>query len=86
LSDDLVTYHNSDIIFKNLKIKGFGLDNWLLGQSTSDLYEMTSFLDNLITDGRLKLPVHKSFSLDKYQEALTADQDSHKQGKVIFKN
>lgn len=31
-SDQNVTYHNADIIFKNLTIKGFGIDGWLNGR------------------------------------------------------
>lgn len=36
-SDENVEYHSSDVIFRNLTIKGFGIDGWLRTKTKTEL-------------------------------------------------
>lgn len=82
-SDQPVTYYNSDIIFKNLIIKGFGIDVWLQSKSIAELEATWSKLINVIIHPDFEMEVAAKYSLEAYKKAI-ADSKSAKGGKVLF--
>jgi NADPH2:quinone reductase len=84
LSNQNVEYHNSSIIFKNIVIKGFGIDNWLENVS-SEKYEM--ICNNLIvslSEPEFKMPVSKKYILLEFKKALEQYQMTNNNGKVLM--
>jgi NADPH:quinone reductase len=69
-SNENVTYHNSSIIFRNIIIKGFGIDNWL-NEITEKKYKET--IDELITtlaNPGFKMPVAAKYPISDFTKAL----------------
>lgn len=78
-----VTYHNSAVIFKNLTIRGFGIDAWL-ENNTEKKKEAFDFLINTIVDEEFKMPVAAKFSLVDYQSAFNLYQSGVNHGKILL--
>ena len=86
LSNEPVQFFNSQIIYKNLEIKGFGIRGFLQNQSKVQRNEMVQTLIEEIAKPSFELPVAGAFSLERFKEALTANDQRDKKGKIIFKN
>ena len=82
-SDQNVTYHNADIIFKNLTIKGFGIDGWLNGRSKEELKKIWVNIIQEIMNPDFKMEVSGKYSLGAFKEAITESKNS-KSGKTLF--
>jgi NADPH:quinone reductase-like Zn-dependent oxidoreductase len=86
LSNEPVQFVNSQIIYKNLEIKGFGIRGFLQGQSKVQRNEMMQTLIKEIAKSSFELPVAMSFSFEQFKEALAANDKRGTIGKIIFKN
>ncbi len=86
LSADPVQFYNPTVIYKNLVIKGFGIRGYLQGQSHEQREEMIRTLTDIIAKPSFQLPVAQSFPLERFKEALEADGQGKRTGKIIFKN
>lgn len=82
-SDQPVMYHNSDIIFKNLVIKGFGIDAWLQSKTAVQLNTVWSELINAVIKSDFKMDVIAKYSLDDYEKAIVKSKSGNG-GKVLF--
>lgn len=82
-SSQLVTYSNADIIFKNIIIKGFGIDGWLQSKNIVELEAIWSELIDKVSNPDFKLEVIAKYALDAYQDAIEVSKSS-KGGKVLF--
>ncbi|MBI1341489.1 MAG: zinc-binding dehydrogenase [Terrimonas sp.] len=78
-----VTYHNADIIFKNIIIKGFGIDGWLQSKTVAEQETMWRELINELIKPDFKMEVSGKYRFDAYKNAI-ADCTSGKGGKVLF--
>jgi hypothetical protein len=78
-----MTVRNSDLIYRNLTWKGFGIDHWL-ATATDRCDAMTTELWRLITDGVLDLPVAARYRLDGIQLAVAAASKSPPGAKVLI--
>lgn len=86
LSKEPVQYYNSRVIFKNLEIKGFGIRGFLQKQTKVQRAEMINTLIKELAKPSFKLPVAKAFTLEQFKEALEANKQHAKKGKIIIKN
>jgi NADPH:quinone reductase-like Zn-dependent oxidoreductase len=73
------------IIYKNLRIKGFGIRGFLQMQSKVQRNEMVQTLIEEISKPSFELPVARAFSLEQFKEALAANDKRGITGKIIFK-
>lgn len=83
LSKESVYFHNSDIIFKNISIKGFGVDNWLNSTRKTKLRKMYSYLIETIQQSEFKMPSVKKYKLTDFKTALK-NYSTHVNGKLVF--
>ncbi len=86
LNEEPAQYHNSQIVFKNLLIKGFGVRTYLQNQTDEQREEMIKTLIKEIGKDSFQLPVEKTLRFDQFKEALQADSRKNKKGKVILRN
>jgi NADPH:quinone reductase-like Zn-dependent oxidoreductase len=84
LDDSPIPVRNSDLIYRNLIWKGFGIDYWLA--TTFDRREsMTAELWRLIRDGVLELPLGAHHTLDQIELAVDAAASSPPGFKVLVR-
>ena len=83
-SPQQVRYHSSDVIFKNLTIKGFGIDNWLSRKSTSEMQYIWKDIIHQVKDRNFQMEVSAKFLLKDYKNAILTSRNS-KKGKVLFR-
>ncbi len=86
LSKKPVQFFNSQVIYKNLEIKGFGIRGFLQRQTKEQKDKMVKTLIDEIAKPSFELPVASSFSLEQFKEALAANDERGITGKIIFKN
>ncbi len=74
---------NADMIYRNLKWKGFGIDYWLsqLGEPTD---QVAAQIWQALADGQLDLPVRGKFPLSEFRGALEAAAAGPNTGKVLL--
>jgi NADPH:quinone reductase len=83
LDDAPMTVRNSDLIYRNLTWKGFGIDHWL-ATATDRRDAMPTELWRLIRDGVLDLPVAARYRLDEIHLAVAAGSKSPPGAKVLI--
>lgn len=86
LSKEPVQFFNSQVVYKNLEIKGFGVRGFVQGQNREQRKEMVQTLIEEIAKPSFELPVRGAFSLEQFKEALAANDKRNATGKIIFKN
>ena len=74
---------NSDIIYRNLTWKGFGIDYWL-ANSRDRHAAMVDELWRAIASGAITLPVRTRYALDEFQEAIADAAAGDRPGKVLI--
>jgi len=84
LSPAQVSYHNTQLIYKNLTISGFGIRNALGRQTSEERKTMISTLASEISRPAFSLPVAASYALDEFRDALMADATHGRKGKIIL--
>jgi NADPH:quinone reductase-like Zn-dependent oxidoreductase len=82
LDDAPIAVRNSDLVYRNLTWKGFGIDHWL-ATATHRREIMTSELWRLLRDGALDLPVSARYPLDDIRSAVAAASTSPPGAKVL---
>ena len=82
-SEQPVMYHNSQVIFKNLIIKGFGIDGWLQSKTAAELEAIWVELINSVIKPDFKMEIAAKYSLDAYENAIIESKVG-KGGKVLF--
>ncbi|MBF2709912.1 zinc-dependent alcohol dehydrogenase family protein [Flavobacterium soyangense] len=84
LSSENVAYHNSTIIFKNITIKGFGIDNWLANITIDKNIEVYEFLIDTLADPEFKMPVVAKFNIFDFKKAIQLFQVGNNPGKILL--
>ncbi|WP_166962979.1 zinc-dependent alcohol dehydrogenase family protein [Yeosuana marina] len=82
-SDQNVTYHNADIIFKNLTIQGFGIDGWQNNKSKTELKKIWTNIIHEIMNQDFKMEVSGKYSLKAFKQAIIESRNN-KSGKILF--
>jgi NADPH:quinone reductase-like Zn-dependent oxidoreductase len=75
---------NGMLIFKDLRIRGFWLTQWLKQASPGEIAETYAALAAAMKDGNLRLAVEKTFPLGDYAGALAHNVQQSRSGKVLF--
>lgn len=70
LSPDETSFSYGTVIYKNLKIEGFGIDHWLNSKSKDELNLIWKELTTAITNNTLKLQSGKLFDLKDFKDAI----------------
>lgn len=83
-SQDNVQFHNADLIFKNLTIKGFGIDEWLSHQSNQYLQQMKQDLIADIESSHFIMPVDSVWKIQDFQNAFLHLEANKLEGKVLL--
>jgi NADPH2:quinone reductase len=83
LASDPAAIKNSDVIYRNLTWKGFGVDHWL-SKSTNLRARMEEELWRAIASGELTLPVRRRYGLQDIHAALDEAATPGPIGKVLI--
>ncbi len=83
LSNSNVSYHNSNIIFKLITIKGFGIDNWIASKSKEELKSIWQQIILSVGQADFIMDVAEKFPLEDYKVALANSKTTTK-GKVLL--
>jgi NADPH:quinone reductase len=75
---------NAMLIYANLVWKGFGIDWWLSRRAPGALDPILSSLWSLIRRDALPLPVAATFPLADFRQALAADAEPGRSGKILL--
>lgn len=71
LTNDNVSFSYGTVIYKNMKLEGFGIDNWIKSKSEEELEVIWKELIALISKGTLHIHYDKVFELADFKEAIT---------------
>lgn len=82
-STEEVSYHNSDVIFKNLTIQGFGIDSWISTKSKEEMSKIWQAIIEEIKDEEFVMEVAGKYTLEEYKKAILHSKNL-KQGKILF--
>ena len=75
---------NSLLIFKDLCFRGFWINAWYKRAEPKEIHEMFDQLTPLITSGKLKVPVEKTYPLTDAKNALVHASQGGRKGKILF--
>ncbi|HEY4788715.1 MAG TPA: zinc-dependent alcohol dehydrogenase family protein [Bacteroidales bacterium] len=84
LRSDPVQFFNSQILFKNITIKGFGMRGYVASMSPEKKQEMVQTLIREMAGPSFQLPVAHSYSFDQFREALRENEKENRNGKVLL--
>lgn len=82
-SDQPVMYQNAKVIFKNLVIKGFGIDSWLSTKTAGEIEIVWRRIIAELMNPNFKMEVAGKYSLEEFKEAISESKTA-KSGKVLF--
>lgn len=82
-SKENVKYHSSDIIFKNLTVKGFGIDGWLSSKPKAKLKSIWNEIIREVMNENFKMEVSGKYPLEDFKKAIFESRNSSK-GKILF--
>lgn len=72
------------MIFKNLRIKGFWLSNWLMSLSKEERSEVIPKVLDLLTHQSLKTHVEAEYELEDFAKAIAHMEKPGRNGKILF--
>ena len=75
---------NSLLIFKDLQFRGFWINAWYKRADTGEIQKMFDELIPLITSGKLKVPVERTYPLTDAKDALVHACQNSRKGKILF--
>jgi len=84
MSGAAVTVGPADLIFRDLRVRGFWQKHWLDVTPREEIAARYDQLASLVADGTLHAPVAACYPLEKYQEAIAHATDLGRAGKVLF--
>lgn len=74
LSNDLVSFTNGDIIYKNLKVEGFGIDAWIKSKNVDEMNLIWQDILSSVINGSLKVHYDKVYLLNDFKQAINEYQ------------
>ncbi len=84
MTGDPVRFPTRQLIFNDLRLRGFWVTRWLQEAPGRELRAMYDYLFDLIRMGKLFAPVAAAYSLDDYKKALAHANEPGRGGKVLF--
>ncbi len=70
LSNDEVSFHNADLIYKNATVKGFGIDAWMSNKKESELETIWETMLQWIGEEQLKVHFDRKYELNEVLNAI----------------
>lgn len=70
LSNDFVNFNNGDIIYKNLKIEGFGIDAWIKGKTIEEMNLVWQDILTAISNNSLHVHYDIVYTLNDFRRAI----------------
>jgi NADPH:quinone reductase-like Zn-dependent oxidoreductase len=84
MSGGAVALAPAEIIFRDLRIRGFWQKHWLDTTPLDEIAAAYAPLAALVAEGALRSPVAATYPLDQYKDALTHATKTDGAGKVLF--
>lgn len=85
LSDKLLSGFDSlELIFKNKKLSGFNLNEWIATKGQMEVQNISSILQELILEDEFKTEIQATFKLDNIVEGIRTYIKSMSDGKVLI--
>lgn len=81
---DKVRFPTRFLIFNDVRLVGFWWDQWARRNGPEGVREVMEAVYEMMTDGRLKLPIEKTYSFSEYESAIKHDSQP-RLGKVLLK-
>lgn len=79
-----VAVRPSDLIFRDVHVRGFWQKHWLDTTPRDEIAASYGRLADLVAGGTLRTPVAATYPLERYQEALAHATKADRAGKVLF--
>ncbi|MDP4265734.1 MAG: zinc-dependent alcohol dehydrogenase family protein [Bacteroidota bacterium] len=83
LSNENVSFSYGTVIYKNMKMEGFGIDSWMKSKTEEELGSIWEELTTLASSGALYINYDEIFGLANYKEAITCYKNTGK--RIILK-
>jgi NADPH:quinone reductase-like Zn-dependent oxidoreductase len=83
---ETVRFPTRELIFSDLRLRGFWLDKWAKGQSHGTLQAMYDTVFSLIGGGIVAIPIDSTVPLSESPAALLSAHNRRKNGKVLVVN
>ena len=71
------------LIFKDVSVKGFWLAKWFQQATPAEQQKLYGELTGLIVAGKLRAPVHQTYSVKDIKQAVATAAQGERNGKVI---
>lgn len=84
MSGGQVAVAPADLIFRDLKVRGFWQKRWLDATHRDEVAASYARLATMVADGTLLSPVAATYPLERYQDALAHATRTDRVGKVLF--
>ena len=73
------------LIFRELTVKGFWLTDWMRRVDSQTRQDVAKQVINLLSSGKIQLPIEASYSLDQIAEAVEHADRPGRWGKILIK-
>ncbi len=84
LSGQTTPVPDQTVIFKDIKVRGFWLTQWLRTTAPEDIGRVFEELTTLIAMGKLHSPVERVYPLEDIHDALAHAMQGNRSGKVLL--
>ena len=84
LSGDSCQISSSDVLFRNIQLKGFWYADWVKRAEPNQVKNLFDRLINLFETGKLKIPIEKVYPLDLYRLAFAHAEKEGRLGKIVM--
>ncbi len=71
------------LVFKDVRVRGFWLAKWFRQTSPVEQQKLYGELTRLILQGKLRAPIHQTFSVTDIKQAVAVAAQGERNGKVI---
>jgi mitochondrial enoyl-[acyl-carrier protein] reductase / trans-2-enoyl-CoA reductase len=72
------------LIFKDIRFRGFWVNQWYKRTSTEDIQAMFAQFTDLLNSGQMKVPVEQTYPIVAAKEAIVHARQSRRKGKILF--
>ncbi len=74
----------SDVVFRNVSLRGFWFSRWMLAADRSEVKAMFLALAAMVVEGKFRLPVEATYPLARVHEALAHAAREGRGGKIVL--
>jgi len=85
MTGDLIRFPTRDLIFNDLRLRGFWMDRWNRSATPAQRAETTEKIFELMRKGSLKMAVDAVYPISDYKTAIARALEGGRNGKVLFK-